>query len=91
MEHKYQNTGYLTRCRIIFNSEKSWSTSSSGTSGSYDVQSVATHEFGHWLRLLDLYDSGDTEKTMYGRTSTNSIKQRDLDPNDVAGIQSIYP
>ncbi len=86
-----QNTGYLTRCTITFNSDYSWSTSSGGTTGCYDVQSIATHEFGHWLRLLDLYGSADTEKTMYGYANTKETKKRSLDSDDIAGIRSIYP
>jgi hypothetical protein len=85
-----QNTGYLTRCRITFNSAYSWSTSSGGTSGCYDVQAIATHEFGHWLMLLDLYSSADTEKTMYGYATTNEIKKRTLTSDDIEGIRSIY-
>lgn len=68
-----------------------WSTASGGESGKYDVQSVATHEFGHWLTLYDLYDSTDSEKTMYEWTASNEIKKRTLDSDDIAGINYIYP
>ena len=37
--------------------------------GSYDIQTVATHELGHSLNLRDLYGSGDTAKVMYGLTA----------------------
>ena len=82
---------YNTRYVTYFNTYYPWSTASSGESGKYDVQSVAAHEFGHWLTLYDLYDSGDSEKTMYEWTSSNEIKKRTLTSDDIAGINHIYP
>ncbi|PAV10940.1 hypothetical protein ASJ81_02185 [Methanosarcina spelaei] len=81
------NIGYKT----CFNTDYSWSTASGGESGKWDVQSVATHEFGHWLTLYDLYDSTDSEKTMYEWTASNEIKKRTLDSDDINGIKHIYP
>jgi hypothetical protein len=89
--YQTENNGHLTRCTTTFNNIYSWSTSSGGTSGCLDVQSVATHEFGHWLWLYDLWDDSlDTEKTMYYYTGFNEIKKRTLDSDDIAGIRSIY-
>jgi hypothetical protein len=97
-------TGVLAQCRIWwyiiepheiiafdieFNDYYTWTI---GTSpGAYDVQSIATHELGHALGLLDLYGDPDSEKTMYGYGSTNDISARDLEPEDEAGIAYIYP
>lgn len=83
--------GYNTRYKMYFNTYFTWSTASGGESGKYDVQSVATHEFGHWLTLYNLYDSTDSEKTMYEWTASNEIKKRTLDSDDIAGINYIYP
>lgn len=55
------------------------------------MRNIATHEYGHWLRLLDLNTSADTEKTMYYRTSTGETKKQSLHSDDIAGIRSIYP
>ncbi|MFH1224756.1 MAG: matrixin family metalloprotease [Candidatus Diapherotrites archaeon] len=71
-----------------FSYNVSWSTT--GQSGYYDVQNAATHEFGHWLKLNDLYGSSDTEKTMYGYISTGETKKRTLHSDDIAGIKYIY-
>ncbi|WP_269850857.1 zinc metalloprotease [Methanosarcina horonobensis] len=56
------SSGYNTRYTMYFNTYYSWSTSSDGTTGCYDVQNIATHEFGHWLTLDDLADPADSEK-----------------------------
>jgi hypothetical protein len=79
----------ITDSDLVFNSYYSWSTS--GAPGLYDVQNVATHEFGHFLMLNDLYGGGDTEKTMYGYVGTGETKKRTLDTDDLNGINAVYP
>lgn len=79
----------LTDCDIEINSSYTWSTS--GESGKYDVQNILTHELGHWLKLHDLYLSSDSEKTMYGSAYTGETKKRTLDTDDINGINAIYP
>ena len=76
----------LTEADIEFNDDYTWS---DGTSGSYDIQSIATHELGHTLNLRDLYGPRDTSKVMYGYGSSG-VQKRGLDPGDVAGIAWIY-
>jgi hypothetical protein len=73
---------------ITFNSDYTWSTS--GQSGSYDVQNIATHEFGHWLDLNDISCGYDSEKTMYYVASTGETKKRTLESDDIDGIKYIY-
>ena len=85
----YPATGEIFESDIVFNTAFEWSTT--GSSGKYDLQSVATHELGHALSLDDLYGSGDIEKTMYGRTSPCETKQRSLHADDMAGIVYLYP
>src|SRR6185436_20704313 len=43
------STGITGEADILFNPSVSWSTS--GESGKYDIQSVLTHEIGHFLGL----------------------------------------
>ena len=84
--------GIIIECDIRFNDiSYDWSTSGHPSSGQFDVQSVAVHEFGHWLNLLDLYGDNDTTKVMYGINNggLEGVK-RSLTLDDIAGIQYIY-
>lgn len=47
----------ITKCRVVFNSDLGSLWSTSGQILHYDVQSVALHEFGHWLSLNHTTDS----------------------------------
>jgi hypothetical protein len=60
------------------------------TSQEHDIWNLATHEFGHFLNLKDLYTGADIEKTMYGWVSKGETKKRDLHQDDIDGIQYIY-
>lgn len=84
----------IIECDMVLNDRAAtWSTNPSASEA--DVQSIALHEFGHFLSLRDLYgDIGDNEydkaKVMYGFSDGSTLK-RNLHPDDVAGIQWIYP
>jgi hypothetical protein len=64
---------------ILFNSNVNWQINSS-----YDIMTIAAHEFGH---ALGLGGSTDSTAVMYG--TYNGIKQT-LANDDVCGIQSVY-
>ncbi|MBI1923357.1 matrixin family metalloprotease, partial [Candidatus Poribacteria bacterium] len=58
----------------------------------YDIQSAITHELGH---VLSLGHSDDDPRapdapTMVERMFPNDTKLRTLEPDDIAGVQSIY-
>lgn len=53
--------------------------------GAYDLPSILTHEAGHFLGLAH---SGDSSAVMFAFYHPNSTN---LQPDDVAGICSIYP
>ncbi len=55
---------------------------------SYDVQSVSTHEFGHWLELLN--NPANPGDVMYGHIDPGQLK-RVLTSDDIQGIQFLYP
>ncbi len=77
---------------IKLNSNLAWSAIGNPGPTQYDVQNVTTHEAGHFLVLLDLYgEEYDYAKTMYGYGSAGEISKRDLEPEDIAGINYIYP
>ncbi|GAI99425.1 unnamed protein product [marine sediment metagenome] len=79
----------IIECDIEFQDNRTWS--STGEAAKYDIQNIATHEFGHTLLLGDLYGGGDTEKTMYGLSSEGETKKRTLHQDDIDGIRHIYP
>ena len=82
------DTKLLFEFDIVFDEDETWS--ASGETGKYDIQNVGTHEVGHTLGLNDLYDSADSEQTMYGYSNSGEIKKRDLYTGDIAGIRFIY-
>ncbi len=93
----WYNTYFKTISEVDmeFNNYYNWSTYNSPGAGQYDVQSIALHEFGHYLNLRDLYGnvSGypeDTGKVMYG-ISTPGTTKRNLHLCDQEGIRWIYP
>lgn len=73
---------------IIFN-DHSFNWGIDGYPTKMDVETIALHELGHWLQLLDMYGSADSGKVMHGYGSYGSIK-RTLSADDTAGIVAIY-
>lgn len=82
--------GYLIECDLLFNNSYNWSAQGSPGSNEMDVENIATHEFGHFLQLLDLYNNSDWEKTMYGYASNGETLKRSLHQDDKNGIAYIY-
>ncbi|MBI2862795.1 MAG: hypothetical protein HYX89_08235 [Chloroflexi bacterium] len=60
------------------------------SSTAYDVENIATHEFGHWLMLGDLYSSRDNLLTMYGYSGTGETNKDSLGLGDKLGVQKAY-
>ncbi|RPJ79574.1 MAG: hypothetical protein EHM20_01030, partial [Alphaproteobacteria bacterium] len=83
----YPLTGEIAECDVVFDDSYNWSTTPNYTQ--MDIQSVALHEFGHWLELGDLYDDGDSGNVMYGYIDFGQIK-RTLQTCDRQGICYIY-
>jgi len=97
-------TGELVEADIFFNEAFPWSTANTGTPGAFDLQSVATHEIGHFLGLghsalgeTELRPTGGRRVLASGAVmfpvamSAGSTADRVLQPDDVAGVSTVYP
>lgn len=63
----------------------------SGVPNTMDVRNIITHEAGHTLMLLDIYDASDSDLTMYGYGAYGELKKDTLGKGDVRGVNAIYP
>lgn len=77
----------ISKCITIYNNNYSFDIT--GNPGTYDIQSIALHEFGHWFKLDDIYNSSYNGSVMYGYSSTG-VTKRYLATDDIKGIISIY-
>ncbi|MCM8814184.1 MAG: matrixin family metalloprotease [Candidatus Omnitrophica bacterium] len=81
--------GYLTDVDIGFNGANfSWSAEPTGVSGKADVQSIATHEIGHFFGLDHTNVVG---ATMYPYGSLGDTTLRTLEQDDIDAISAVYP
>jgi len=88
------STGTLIENDMVLSVDKNsihWSCDPFPMPERYDVRSAVTHEFGHFLFLDDITESGCRSLTMYGAQFWNSTEPRSLEPPDVCGIQRLYP
>ncbi len=84
----YPDTGEIVEVDTLFDTDYEWSLS--GEPDKMDLQNIATHELGHWLLLLDLYNRPARTQTMYGYGAYGETIKRTLESGDIAGIQEIY-
>jgi hypothetical protein len=66
----------------------SGTTTASGCKGTYDVQSVLTHEVGHFFGLGE--DTTDRGATMYFSTTPCDLGKRDLSTGDSGEMSNLY-
>jgi len=84
----YTDTLELVEADTEFNTYYQWSLS--GESGTMDLQNIATHEFGHWLNLGDLYNKPAKQQTMYGYSTYGETSKQSIESGDIAGLELIY-
>ncbi|MBM3462852.1 MAG: matrixin family metalloprotease [Armatimonadetes bacterium] len=77
-------TNQILEADTIFNGSLAWSTTN--LNGTYDIQTTAVHEAGHWLNLG--HSSLDSA-VMFATIGTNELK-RGLTADDIAGFQALY-
>jgi hypothetical protein len=96
-------TGELLESDIFLNSTFDWSVAAAGEVGRYDVQSIATHELGHFLGFGHS-GLGETEIRPTGGRQViakraimfpiafppGNIEDRTPKPDDLAGLGDIY-
>lgn len=82
---------------MVFNTRAPWAVSDpasgdcGGAANAYDVQAVATHEFGHWFGLEDLYSPVTADLTMHGIVTVGELKKASLGQGDRLGATSVAP
>ena len=75
---------------IVFNTFHNWGIDPTKKDRAFDVQNIATHEFGHPVGLDDLYDEIYSELTMYGYSSKGETEKCTLEEGDIDGAQELY-
>jgi hypothetical protein len=96
-------TGALIESDIFFNAVFPWSVAAAGETGKVDLESIATHEIGHFSGLghsalgeTTVAGSGrqvdSAEAVMFPIAyARGSIAGRTLKADDIAGISDLYP
>lgn len=84
----WDGSGRLVDADIVFNEVYPFGTNTVGCQGGYFIESVGAHEFGH---VLGLGHSAVSTATMWPYGSACDPSFQTLDPDDIAGIQSLYP
>jgi len=82
----YQADGTILDTDIIFSPNYTFSTT--GAAGTYDLQSVLTHELGH---SLGADHTGILGATMFQFTAPGDTHQRTLSQDDIAFVGAVYP
>lgn len=81
-------SGNLVDVDIVFSRDVAFSTSGTVDAGSYDLESVATHEAGHFLGLEH---SGLARATMVPFSDRGEGQQRTPSEDDRIGASLLYP
>jgi len=83
--HFDPDSNKILQVDTIFNDDLIWSTASTPPEGTFDVQSVMLHEFGHWLGLWHSASPAVMQPTL-----GPGKKRRQLEPDDIDGGKATY-
>ena len=78
--------GAIVAFDVHLNPDKPWATD--GRPDAYDLQAAITHEVGH---LLGIAHSDVPSAAMYATAEPGDTWRRDLDPDDIAAVEALYP
>jgi hypothetical protein len=81
-------TGDIYDVDMEINSSRTLATGDPVLPDAYDLQSIMTHEAGHFLGLAHSLDSQATMRAQY---TAGNVAFRMLSPDDIAGICAVYP
>lgn len=84
----FQSSMQLVRFTMTFNNRYNWTTTPQ--SGTFDIQNIAAHEFGHALGLGHPAPSTCAEETMWASAGSAEIKKRSLEAGDREGLITLY-
>jgi len=86
------STTPITKVITVFSDTKPFDTNNPPASGNENVQNTMTHEFGHWLYLINIIDQQNcSEVTMYEYINPGETKKISLESADVDAISWQYP
>ena len=91
-----RDSGEIVEVDTVFNKRHPWAIFPNApecqtSPHAYDLQNIATHEFGHWVGLDDLFDDADKDLTMYGFSAGGEVKKRTLGTGDASGRNELEP
>ena len=79
----------ITEFDVMFDTDYEWGDATVDPR-KMDLQNIATHELGHAVGLVDVYETECGEVTMYGYSDYGETKKRTLDSPDITAIQKLY-